>query len=355
MPLSFLAVASLRLLSRVILWQVRSVGYNLRHVVVVGVGEQAQDVVRRLETRSSLGLRVVGVVSEDLSGPEYGGSEQASMGPSNLLGGLDKLYAMAAENTVDQVIVALPLEKLGLVAELMENLKSFSVEVKLIPDVMQHATLCGSIEEMAGLPAFNLQGNPLGRAEIGLKRGFDITFALFLGLISLPIFGVIALVVRASSVGPVFYRQVRVGLDGERFNMFKFRTMAACAEADGPTMTQATDPRCTPIGRFLRRYSLDELPQLWNVLTGDMSLVGPRPEQPVFASELAQQIPRYALRHRVKAGMTGWAQVNGLRGNTCMNQRVEHDLYYIENWSMLFDLRILVRTILGGFLSHNAY
>tara|TARA_B100001964_G_C13701557_1_gene366285 strand:+ start:64 stop:477 length:414 start_codon:yes stop_codon:yes gene_type:complete len=137
--------------------------------------------------------------------------------------------------------------------------------------------------------------------------------------------------------------------------MIKFRSMVADAEALGPALTCDEDPRCTGVGRWLRRYSLDELPQLWNVLLGDMSLVGPRPEQPAFASELAEKIPRYALRHRVKAGMTGWAQVNGLRGNSSMTQRVEHDLYYIENWSIFLDLKILVRTLLGGFLSPNAY
>ena len=237
---------------------------------------------------------------------------------------------MVEAEAVDQVVVALPFEELGLVQGLMDRLKSFRVEVKLVPDVMQYATLCGSLEEMAGLPAVNLQGSPLGRADIGLKRSFDIAFAFFLGLFSLPIFLLIAALVRLGSEGPIFYRQVRVGLNGQRFTMLKFRTMDVQAEAGGPAMTSSEDPRCTPVGRLLRRYSLDELPQLWNVLVGDMSLVGPRPEQPVFASELAEQIPRYALRHHVKAGMTGWAQVNGLRGNTCMNARIEHDLYYIE-------------------------
>ena len=355
MPLSFVFVAGLRAISRVGLWQLRSSGYNLRHVMVVGAGPLAHDVVNRLHLRRGLGLRVLGVVAEGAWGEHDASRPEGSISGAPLLGGRATLLDWVERGAVDQVIVALPIGKLGHVAELMEELGAHPVEVKLVPDVMQYATLCGSIEELAGLPAVNLQGHPLGQAERGMKRCFDVALASALLLAGSPVLLLIALTVKISSLGPVLHRQVRVGLDGRRFTMIKFRSMVADAEALGPALTCDEDPRCTGVGRWLRRYSLDELPQLWNVLLGDMSLVGPRPEQPAFASELAEKIPRYALRHRVKAGMTGWAQVNGLRGNSSMTQRVEHDLYYIENWSIFLDLKILVRTLLGGFLSPNAY
>ncbi len=160
---------------------------------------------------------------------------------------------------------------------------------------------------------------------------------------------------KLTSRGPVFYRQERMGVDGRLFKMIKFRTMRTDAEAQGAQFATAGDPRRTPIGAFLRTYSIDELPQFLNVLVGDMSLVGPRPERPVFIDEFKKQIPRYHLRHMVKSGITGWAQINGLRGDTSIQERINYDLYYIENWSMAFDLKICVRTALGGFLSKNAY
>ncbi len=187
------------------------------------------------------------------------------------------------------------------------------------------------------------------------KRAFDILFSLFAILVTSPLMLLTALAVRLTSRGPVLYHQERMGMDGRTFHILKFRTMRVDAEHSGAMMASKEDPRRTPIGTFLRKYSLDELPQFFNVLLGDMSLVGPRPERPVFIEEFKRQIPRYHLRHKVKAGITGWAQINGLRGQTSIQKRIEYDLYYIENWSLLMDLKILVRTALGGFLSKNAY
>jgi exopolysaccharide biosynthesis polyprenyl glycosylphosphotransferase len=187
------------------------------------------------------------------------------------------------------------------------------------------------------------------------KRAFDILFSLLAILLTSPLMLATALAVRLTSRGPVLYRQERMGMDGRTFPILKFRTMRVDAEHSGAMMACPGDTRRTPIGTFLRKYSLDELPQFFNVLLGDMSLVGPRPERPVFIEEFKRQIPRYHLRHKVKAGITGWAQINGLRGQTSIQKRIEYDLYYIENWSLLMDLKILVRTALGGFLSKNAY
>jgi exopolysaccharide biosynthesis polyprenyl glycosylphosphotransferase len=201
----------------------------------------------------------------------------------------------------------------------------------------------------------SLQSDPLQGWNSVAKRLFDLTLSLIALILTGPVLAVCATLVRLESHGPAFYRQERMGMDGRLFHVIKLRTMRVNAEEEGAQMAARGDPRTTRLGAFLRRSSLDELPQLWNVLRGDMSLVGPRPERPVFIEEFRRQIPRYHLRHKMKAGLTGWAQINGLRGQTSMEKRIEYDLYYIENWSLLLDLKILIRTVAGGFLSKNAY
>ncbi len=201
----------------------------------------------------------------------------------------------------------------------------------------------------------SLQGDPFGGWNSVAKRVFDMAFSSLALLVAIPLMLGCAVALWLTQKGPVFYRQERMGMDGNLFTIVKLRTMNLDAEAEGARMAEVGDPRTTRLGSFMRRLSLDELPQLWNVLRGDMSLVGPRPERPVFIEEFRRRIPRYHLRHKVKAGLTGWAQINGLRGQTSIEKRIEYDLYYIENWSMLLDLKILARTLAGGFLSKNAY
>jgi Undecaprenyl-phosphate glucose phosphotransferase len=237
----------------------------------------------------------------------------------------------------------------------MEQLALRTVDVKVVPDLYQYITLYGGLEEFGGLPIISLQGDPMEGWSRVAKRLFDVLFSLVALLLTGPIMLVTALAVKLTSRGPILYAQERMGIDGSTFHILKFRTMRTDAELAGAMMASKEDPRRTPIGTFLRKYSIDELPQFFNVLMGDMSLVGPRPERPVFIEEFKRQIPRYHLRHKVKAGITGWAQINGLRGQTSIQKRIEYDLYYIENWSLLMDLKILVRTALGGFLSKNAY
>jgi Undecaprenyl-phosphate glucose phosphotransferase len=256
---------------------------------------------------------------------------------------------------VDQVILALPLEDQPILKELMEAVALRTVDVKLVPDLFNYVTLRGGLEEFGGLPIISLQGAPLEGWNLIAKRAFDILFSLAALIVAAPLMAALAVLVKVTSQGPVFYRQQRMGMDGHLFDMLKFRTMRVDAEVQGARFATHDDPRRTPIGSFLRRFSLDELPQFLNVLVGDMSLVGPRPERPVFIEAFKQQIPRYHLRHMVKSGITGWAQIHGLRGNTSIQERIDYDLYYIENWSLLFDLKILLRTAMGGFLSKNAY
>ena len=226
----------------------------------------------------------------------------------------------------------------------------------MVPDIIRFASLRGGVEEFEGVPFIHLRESPLYGWNQLFKRGFDLVFGGLTLILAAPLMAAIAVAIRLISPGPIFYRQERMGLDGQRFRMLKFRTMPVDAEArSGPVWAQPGDPRRTRLGSLLRRFSLDELPQLLNVLRGEMSLVGPRPERPVFVEEFRRKIPGYMLRHKVKAGITGWAQVNGWRGNTSLERRIEYDLHYIERWSLGFDLKILLLTLLTIFRGRNAY
>jgi Undecaprenyl-phosphate glucose phosphotransferase len=218
--------------------------------------------------------------------------------------------------------------------------------VKVVPDLLQFIALRARLEDLDGLPIININDVPLQGFNTWVKRAIDVAVsAVALLLLSLPL-AIIAALVRLTSEGPIFYRQERMGLDGKAFNVYKFRSMPEGAENDtGPVWARDDDPRATRIGRWLRRFDLDELPQFWNVLRGDMSIVGPRPERPYFVEQFKHRIPQYMLRHKVKAGITGWAQVNGWRGNTSLEKRIEYDLYYIENWSVTLDLKIMWLTL----------
>jgi exopolysaccharide biosynthesis polyprenyl glycosylphosphotransferase len=224
----------------------------------------------------------------------------------------------------------------------------------MIPDLLHVMTLRSSVEDLDGMPVINLRESPLvGWAGIQ-KRAFDVMASAGALILAAPVMAGVALAILVSSGRPIFYRQERMGLDGRLFHMIKFRTMKPDAEAkSGPVWTVTEDPRRTRLGEFLRRTSLDELPQLWNVLVGDMSLVGPRPERPVFIEQFRTEVPGYMLRHKVKSGLTGWAQVHGWRGNTSLHERVEHDIYYIQNWTLGLDIRILLMTFWRGH--RNAY
>jgi Undecaprenyl-phosphate glucose phosphotransferase len=346
---SFVLVAATRVAFRVWLEALRRRGLNLKSILLVGAGELGERVVETIEHHRELGFRVTGVLSRDLLLP--GTTVQGVP----VIGTADELERILTEHPVDQVILALPSEDTGLLKTLMEKLALRTVDVKIVPDLFQYVTLYGGLEEFGGLPIVSLQGGPLEGWNLVAKRAFDILFSAAALIVTSPILLAVALAVKLTSRGPVLYKQERMGMDGAVFSILKFRTMRTDAESGGARMATAEDARRTPMGAFLRRTSLDELPQLFNVLRGDMSLVGPRPERPVFIEEFKRQIPKYHLRHKVKAGITGWAQINGLRGQTSIAKRIEYDLYYIENWSLLLDLKILVRTALGGFLSRNAY
>lgn len=347
--IEFVLIVGIRLVVREVTNELRRRGYNTKTILVIGAGEVGQRVIETIDHHRELGFRVVGVLTRRA---EKLGTQVRDV---PVVGMFDEVGRILDARPVDQVIIALPIEDQPLVKDLMDELVQRTVDVKFVPDLLQYMTLWGGLEEFGGLPIINLQGGPLHGWNLVFKRLFDVLFAMVGIVLTLPLMLLTALAVKVTSRGPILYRQERMGMDGRTFDILKFRTMRIDAEVTGAQMASREDPRRTPIGTFLRKLSLDELPQLFNVLRGDMSLVGPRPERPVFIEAFKRQIPRYHLRHKVKAGITGWAQINGLRGQTSIEKRIEYDLYYIQNWSLLLDLKILLRTAFGGFLSRNAY
>jgi Undecaprenyl-phosphate glucose phosphotransferase len=319
-------------------------GYNLRHVVVIGTPNLVEALVTRLGSYKRLGLRIAGVYLID------GEVAQGSLAGVNRFTDRQQLAELSSRGAIDQIFVALPLDQAAKLREIQDWLGDEPVTLHFVPDLGPLATLRGSVEEFDGLQIISLQSSPHAGWNAFLKRSLDLSLGALALVISAPLMLLIMVAVKCSSKGPIFYRQERMGLDGRRFEMLKFRTMVDGAEkATGPVWSADHDPRVTSVGYYLRRMSLDELPQLLNVLRGEMSLVGPRPERPPLIQEFRKKIPRYMLRHKVKAGMTGWAQVNGWRGNTSLDRRIEHDLDYIENWSLWRDMKILFRTVFGGF------
>lgn len=334
---------------RSVLRHVRSRGHNLQRILVVGAGALGQEITQKILAHRELGFEVVGFLDDDP------GKQGRSFFGVPVLGPTDRIEEALAAHGVHQVFIALPLEAHRKSLALLRRVGQEYVEVKMVPDILQYAALKAGMEDLDGTPVINLTQVPLQGWNSLVKRALDVALA-GAGLLALaPAFAVIAWQIRRHDGGPVFYRQERMGLDGKRFQMLKFRSMRVDAEAEsGPVWPRPDDERRTPIGRALRRWSLDELPQLWNVLKGEMSLVGPRPERPPFVEEFKQKVPQYMLRHRVKAGMTGWAQVHGWRGNTSIRKRIQYDLYYIQNWSLRLDLKILWMTLRHG-LRTNAH
>jgi len=346
---SILSVSLIRSSFREVLRFMRRRGYNLRHILIVGEGALARKVVERIHARPELGLRIMGLLVGD---PRMVGEQVEGL---TALGTYEQAGEIAGELSIDRVFIAIPLETYGRMEGILRSLEDGIADINVVPDLYQYMTLRGGVEEFDGLPLISLQDSPTYGWSLVGKRVMDIVLASVALLITGPLLLLFAAVIKFTSPGPVLYRQERMGLDGRTFQMLKFRSMGIDAEDEtGPVWTARGDERRTVIGTLLRRTSLDELPQLFNVLKGEMSLVGPRPERPVFIEEFRKQIPRYMLRHKVKAGITGWAQVNGWRGDTSIEKRIEFDLFYIENWSLFFDLRILCLSLWKGFIHKNA-
>jgi exopolysaccharide biosynthesis polyprenyl glycosylphosphotransferase len=314
---------------------------GVSRVLIAGQGDLAAMTAANLARYGHFGLEVSGFLA---AVPPASGAAGAGAG---VLGGYDDLEKVARRLGITDLFVALPLSEYPAIMRLIESANNLLVDIHLVPDILQLASLKAGLEHLEGLPVINLGDIPLEGWPALSKRLFDMLVAACALVLLLPFAALVALLLKLDSRGPVFYRQTRLGLDGRLFKMIKFRTMVRDAEKQtGPIWSPRNDPRVTRVGRVLRKLSIDELPQLLNVLLGDMSLVGPRPERPELVERFKGSIPRYMLRHRVKTGMTGWAQVHGLRGNTPLDKRIELDIFYIQNWTFRLDLEIVFRTLL---------
>ncbi len=319
-------------------------GIGLKRVLIAGAGDLGRMVADRILQHRELGYQVVGFL-DDRAGGDHIGYRGLP-----LLGTLNEVAEIAQRERVDHLYVALPLDEHTKLLNLMEITSREFIDVKVVPDLLQFIALRARLEDLDGLPIINVNDVPLQGMNSWIKRAIDVALSGAAVIVLAIPFGIIAALVRLTSPGPVFYRQERMGLDGKAFTVYKFRSMYQGAEdSSGPIWARDDDPRATPLGRWLRRFDLDELPQFWNVFKGDMSIVGPRPERPFFVEQFKHRIPQYMLRHKVKAGITGWAQVNGWRGNTSLEKRIEYDLYYIENWSVGLDIKIMWMTVFRGF------
>ncbi|HLA83225.1 MAG TPA: undecaprenyl-phosphate glucose phosphotransferase, partial [Thermoguttaceae bacterium] len=339
------------ILARRAVWRVvshlRGRGLNHGRALVIGAGRVGRRVVVAIRANAWTGLEVVGFVDD---------RAKTAPAAAPLLGSLDCLEQIVAEHDVDHVFVALPFSRYAELPRVYAALGNVLAEVQLVPDVPKVAGMKLRMLEIDNVGFLSLRQNPHAGWARWAKRAVDLVVGSAALVLLAPLMAALAAAVKLTSSGPVFYRQARASLGGRSFSMLKFRTMRVDAEREtGPVWATAADGRCTPLGRCLRRWSLDELPQLFNVLAGDMSLVGPRPERGVFVERFAQTLPGYQQRHRVKSGMTGWAQVQGWRGNTSLRHRLSCDLYYIANWSMLLDLKILFMTVWRGLRHRNAY
>ena len=324
----------------------RARGVGVERLAVFGRGPMQERVLQRLHTRPGLGMVVAGEVLRAGDVP----------GQLPVLGRLDEIVEILERHAIDGVLVTLPFAEVPHLLPLLDTLADSHVRVSFVADVEDVRASSLRIQHVEGLQFLEMRQVSLTGIHRVFKRSFDLVVSASLLVLLGPVLACIALAVRCSSPGPVLYRQQRVGRDGHVFQMLKFRTMRADAERQtGPVFTRAGDPRRTRVGQWLRTLSLDELPQLVHVLRGDMSLVGPRPERPVFVQEFRTTIPRYFERHKVRSGITGWAQVNGLRGDTPLAERTRYDIYYVENWSLAFDIKILMLTLRSVLSRRNAY
>jgi Undecaprenyl-phosphate glucose phosphotransferase len=328
----------------------RSRGINTRSIAIFGAGRLGQTLLNKIRGSPWTGLVARYFVEED---PNLIGHEVHGV---KVFGPLAQTKQILEAHPVDEVYVAIGHAQQGRLGDVLNDISDACQTIRMVPDTLSLLTLNCSASDIDGLVIVSLTDSPIYGWRRLVKHALDRLLALVaLTVLGIPMLVIAALVKLKGGPGPVFYKQTRCSLAGQSFSMLKFRTMSAAAETDGPGWTVRDDPRVTPIGRFLRKTSLDELPQLINVLRGDMSLVGPRPERPEFIEKFRRSIPKYALRHSVKAGITGWAQVHGHRGDTSIKKRLQYDLHYVENWSLWLDFRILVLTAVRGFVHRNAY
>lgn len=339
-----------RLMIRAFLRSIRKNGYNQKHILLVGYSKAAEQYIDRIKQNPQWGYNIRGILDDNIArGTMYKGVK--------VIGSVGNLSYILPENKLDEIAITLGLEEYYKLEKIVAECEKSGVHTKFIPDYGNIIPTRPYTEDLLGLPVINIRYVPLSNTFNALiKRLADIIGSIICIIIFSPIMLTSAVLVKMTSKGPLIFKQERVGLHNKPFQMYKFRTMyVQTEEEEKKGWTQKNDPRVTSVGRFLRKTSLDEFPQLFNVLKGDMSLVGPRPERPQYVEKFREEIPRYMIKHQVRPGMTGWAQVNGYRGDTSIRKRIEHDLYYIENWTLGLDIKILFLTVFKGFINKNAY
>ena len=339
-----------RIVLRTTLRYFRKKGYNLKHILLVGYSRAAEEYINRINANPQWGYVVRGILDNHVpTGTQYKGVK--------VIGTIENLEIVLPLSHLDEIAVTLALSDYDILEQIVSLCEKSGVHTKFIPDYNSLIPNKPYTEDLNGLPVINIRYVPLTNTINKMaKRLVDIVGSAC-GLILLsPLLLLLAILVKTTSKGPIIFKQERVGLQNKKFYMYKFRSMKVQTEAEERKgWTVKNDPRVTKIGAFMRKTSLDELPQLWNILVGDMSIVGPRPERPQFVEKFKEEIPRYMIKHQVRPGLTGWAQVNGYRGDTSIRRRIECDLYYIENWSMVLDIKIIFMTVFKGFVNENAY
>ena len=339
-----------RNLIRWFLRKIRRRGFNLRHLIFVGYSGAAEAFVDRILANPQWGYKICGIL-DDNKEPGYTYRGIAVLGPT------DDLEAILENNRLDEIALTLALREYYKLKRIVAICEKSGVHTKFVPDYNDIIPTRPYTEDLLGLPVVNIRHVPLTNSfNMVCKRAMDIAGAIVAIIIFSPVMLVTAVLVKTTSKGPLIYKQERVGLHNQTFQMYKFRSMEVqSAKSEKRAWTVRDDPRVTKVGRFIRKTSIDELPQLFNILKGDMSLVGPRPERPFFVEKFREEIPRYMVKHQVRPGLTGWAQINGYRGDTSIKKRIEYDLYYIENWTIGLDIKILFLTFFKGFVNKNAY
>lgn len=328
----------------------RKKGYNQKHILLIGYSRAAEQYIDRILSNPEWGYIVRGILADNKPrGTEYRGIK--------VLGRVENLTIILPENKLDEIAITLGLAEYHKLEHIVSMCEKSGVHTKFIPDYNNIIPTKPYTEDLLGLPVINIRHVPLSNAlNAFIKRCVDLFGAIVALILFSPVMAVVSVIIKATSPGPLIFKQERIGLQNKPFPMYKFRSMVVQdAASEKAKWTVQNDPRVTPIGKFIRKTSIDELPQLFNVLKGDMSLVGPRPERPQFVEKFREEIPRYMVKHQVRPGLTGWAQVNGFRGDTSIRKRIEHDLYYIENWTLGFDFKILFLTFFKGFVNKNAY
>ena len=347
---SIVLVTAERYAVRQILRKVRKQGFNQRQVLLIGYSDAAKGYIDRVLTNPEWGYRIRGILDDrEERGTDYHGIK--------VIGTISNLQDILDLNVLDEIAITLSLEEYKKLKSIVHTCEKSGVHTKFIPDYFRVIPTIPYMEDLGGLPAINIRHVPLTELHNALlKRLVDIIGSIVGLILFFPVMLVTAIAVKVTDHGPVFYAQERIGLHQKPFKMYKFRSMRLqTAEKEKKEWTTKDDPRVTAVGKIIRKLSIDEMPQFWNILKGDMSLVGPRPERPYFVEKFKEEIPHYMIKHQVRPGLTGWAQINGFRGDTSIERRIEYDLYYIENWTMGFDFKIMILTFVKGFVNRNAY